>query len=358
MARVNRTTGFFLVLGVAVLIVSVTGVNMIMRDNGSNAAAAKTEEDHTQVVLDVVCTGKADVPAGLQMPLPGAPGRVMDLYVREGEDIKANQPILKVNDTEAQAKFTEARYKLNEAKSAREDLALQIKRRKATLDELARQVELAKKTWTFAYQVRKETQDLVQANAAPKLQLTQAVAKEEEAHGQYENAAKGLEDFKANDPIPTKTTQVERAVQLAEDNLHAAERIVEEHILRAPKDGAIAQLNVQVGEAIGTSNRTPPVLFRPKGELIVRAEVDQAHIDQVKVGMPVTLTNSGGPGSLKWKGTVERISDIIGTRRMVILEPGQLNDVRTCECIIHVEADPDHPLRLGQVMIVRIHPGK
>ena len=169
---------------------------------------------------------------------------------------------------------------------------------------------------------------------------------------------KRLEDFKANDPIPTRTLQLDRAVHLAEENLAAAEKIVGEHVLRAPKDGTVAQLNVQVGEAMGPTNRTPPVLFRPTGDLIVRAEVDQAHIDQVKVGMPVTLTNSGGPGSLQWKGTVERISDIIGPRRLIVFEPGQYNDARTCECIIHVETDANHPLRLGQVMIVRIHPGK
>jgi multidrug resistance efflux pump len=358
MARVNRTTGFFLLLGVAVLIVSVTGVNMIMHDSSSGASSTAPEDDHKQVVYDVVCTGKADVPAGLLTLGPGAPGRVVEVFVHEGEDVRANQLILRVNDTEAQAKLTEARYKWNEAKASREDLTLAKNERKAALDELGRQVELAKKVWTFAYQVRKETQELVQAKAATPLQMTQATAKEEEAHGLYDSACKRLEDFKTNDPIPNRIRQAERAVQMAEDSLGAAEKIVELHFLRAPKDGFIAQLNIQVGEAIGPNNRMPPVLFRPKGDLIVRAEVDQAHIDRVRVGMPVTLTNSGGPGSLQWKGTVERISDIIGPRRLVVFEPGQYSDVHTCECIIHVEADPNHPLRLGQVMIVRIHPGK
>ncbi|HEV3144059.1 MAG TPA: HlyD family efflux transporter periplasmic adaptor subunit [Gemmataceae bacterium] len=357
MARVNRTTGFFLILGVAVLIVSVTGVNIIMRDTGSGGGAP-ADDKATSVVPDVVCTGKVDVPAGLLLLGPGVPGRVVDLYVREGEEVTANQKILKVNDTEAQAKLAEARYKLNEAKSAREDLKLASNERKAALDELSRKVQMAYNSWGYASQFRQQTQELKMQKLAKDTDLTLAQAKEDEARSQYESVKKALEDFKANDPIPTKTQQAERAVKVAEDTLRAAEKIVEEHILLAPKDGSIAQLNVQVGEAIGPNSPTPPVRFRPKGDLIVRAEVDQAHIDRVKVGMPVALTNSGGPGSLQWKGTVERISDIIGPRRQRILEPGQYNDVRTCECIIRVDSDSDHPLRLGQVMVVRIHPGK
>src|SRR5579864_7215404 len=358
MARVNRTTGFFLILGVAVLIVSVTGVNMIMQNSASSAASKSPEDDRTPVVLDVVCTGKVDVPAGLEMPVPGAPGRVVELCVHEGEDVKANQLILRVNDTEAQAKLTLARNQLNDAKAAVDDLKLAANERKAAQNQLERKKDLAGSQWSSAAKILQQTQDLKKARAAKDIDLTMAIAKEDEARRLYDSACKALDDFKANDPIPGKTKQVERNIQTAEDNLRAAEKMVEMHVLRARKDGTIVQLNVQEGEAIGPNNRIAPVLFRPKGDLIVRAEVDQSHIDHVRVGMPVTLTNSGGPGSLQWKGTVERISDIIGPRRLIVFEPGQYNDVRTCECIIHVEADPNHPLRLGQVMIVRIHPGK
>jgi multidrug resistance efflux pump len=358
MARVNRTTGFFLILGVAVLIVSVTGVNMIMQNSANSAVSSSPEDDRTPVVFDVVCTGKVDVPAGLEMPVPGMPGRVVELYVHDGEDVKANQLILRVNDTEAQAKLTLARNQLNEARGAADDLKLAASERKAALEELQRKMEMGYRAYSYAAKYREQTQDFKKDGLAKVTDLTMALAKEDEARSLYESARKALDDFKANDPLPAKTKQAERAIQTAEDNLRAAEKMIEEHVLRARKDGTIAQLNVQVGEAIGPSNRMPPVLFRPKGDLIVRAEVDQSHIDRVKVGMPVTLTNSGGPGSLQWKGTVERISDIIGPRRLIVFEPGQYNDVRTCECIIHVETDPNHALRLGQVMIVRIHPGK
>jgi multidrug resistance efflux pump len=358
MARVNRTTGFFLILGVGVLIVSVTGVNMIMQNSGNSAASTGPVDDRTPVVLDVVCTGKADVPAGLEMPVPGMPGRVAELFVHEGEDVTANQLILRVNDTEAQAKLKLARNQLNDAKASAEDLKLVASERKAAQEQLEKKMDMTYSSWGYAAKFRELTQRQKEAQVAKDTDLLLAQSKEDEAKRLYDGARKALDDFKANDPMPAKTKQAERAIQTAEDNLRAAEKLVEEHVLRARTDGTIAQLNVQIGEAIGSNNRTPPVLFRPRGDLIVRAEVDQAHIDRVKVGMPVTLTNSGGPGSLQWKGTVERISDIIGPRRLITFEPGQYNDVHTCECIVHVEADPNHPLRLGQVMIVRIHPGK
>ena len=177
MARVNRTTGFFLILGVAALIVSVTGVNMIMQNSGSSASASP-DDDRRPVVLDVVCTGKADVPAGLLTLTPIVPGLVVELDVREGEDVKANQKLLRVNDTEAQAKLAQARFQLNEAKSARENLKLTINERKATLEDLGRQVDAAKKAWTYAYQARVQTEELVKVSTTS-LQVTQAKAKED-----------------------------------------------------------------------------------------------------------------------------------------------------------------------------------
>src|SRR5579864_3620561 len=191
MARVNRTTGFFLILGVAVLIVSVTGVNMIMQNSASSAASKSPEDDRTPVVLDVVCTGKVDVPAGLEMPVPGAPGRVVELCVHEGEDVK-----------------------------------LAANERKAAQNQLERKKDLAGSQWSSAAKILQQTQDLKKAGAAKDIDLTMAIAKEDEARRLYDSACKALDDFKANDPIPGKTKQVERNIQTAEDNLRAAEKMV------------------------------------------------------------------------------------------------------------------------------------
>jgi hypothetical protein len=51
---------------------------------------------------------------------------------------------------------------------------------------------------------------------------------------------------------------------------------------------------------------------------------------------------------------VARVSEWFARRRSVLLEPGQVNDVRTLECIVAFD-DPDPPiLRIGQRMRITI----
>jgi multidrug resistance efflux pump len=356
MARVNRTTGVFLILGVVVLIISVAGTHFITRDVSPSAAAATEDELLNPVIPDIYGTGKVDLAGGLVMPVPGVPGRVTDIFVKEGEDVVAGQKILKVNDTEARFKIQQAQGQLNQAKSAQEELNIAIAARKAELEDKEKQVEMAKSAWAVAAKIRQQTYDMRRENLVKDLDLTQAQFKEDEAHNTYDRLVKALEAFKRNDPMPAKTLQAERAVKLAEEAWRAAEQFAEEHILHAPKDGAILQLNVKVGEAIGQGSLRPPVLFRPQGELIVRAEIDQNRMDQLKLGLSVTLTNRGDSSSHQWHGTVEKVGDIIGQRKQMAAEPDTFSDAHNCECIIRVDADPKHPLRLGQSMNIRIHP--
>jgi hypothetical protein len=54
-----------------------------------------------------------------------------------------------------------------------------------------------------------------------------------------------------------------------------------------------------------------------------------------------------------WTGTVLRLGNWVARKRSVLFDPGEVNDVRTLECIIALDKKPEG-LLLGQRMRVRI----
>jgi HlyD family secretion protein len=92
--------------------------------------------------------------------------------------------------------------------------------------------------------------------------------------------------------------------------------------------------------------RMMPLVFCPKTERIIRAEVEQEFAGGLRVGQTATITDDATGGG-DWTGTVKRIGDWYTHRRSILLEPMQFNDVRTLEVIITVTPG-GKPLRIGQ----------
>ena len=122
--------------------------------------------------------------------------------------------------------------------------------------------------------------------------------------------------------------------------------------MKAPFDGRVIALNIRVGEQFGPSlfpGSQPPIVFCPEGELIARVEVDQERAYLVKPGQTVTLHDKSPSRKQQLTGTVERVARILRPRRGSAFEPDQMNDTRTCECIIRIKPDPFRFL-IGQQM--------
>src|SRR5260370_26201422 len=104
MARVNRPTGVFLVLGVVVLIVSVSAA-WFMESQGQRPTQALTEPSDEK--LDVIGRGLVDVRSRLSHPSPSphALGVVAAVEVKEGQRVSKDQVLLRLDDTTARSEL-------------------------------------------------------------------------------------------------------------------------------------------------------------------------------------------------------------------------------------------------------------
>src|SRR5262249_9425174 len=127
---------------------------------------------------------------------------------------------------------------------------------------------------------------------------------------------------------------------------------LEQCTIKAPTAGTVLRVLVNPGEMLGTARRDPAVQFCPKGQRLVRAEVEQEFAASVSLGQAAAVQADSKAGTT-WSVQVIRRADWYTEGRSIIQEPRQINDVRTRECLIAL--DPGQPqLRIGERVRVSI----
>jgi multidrug resistance efflux pump len=163
-----------------------------------------------------------------------------------------------------------------------------------------------------------------------------------------------LEELKAAEMnLKLKVKAAETRRTMAEIARRQAEKAVRDSILLAPTSGVVLRVQTSRGESVVPSGIQPPIIFRPDSPLVVRAELEQEFLGRVRRGMKATIRDDARANSPTWTGTVLRVGNWVARKRTVVLDPGEVNDVRTVECVIALDGSPEG-LLVGQRMRVRI----
>jgi multidrug resistance efflux pump len=361
MARVNRTTGVFLVLGVVILIMSVSaawyvggGQGRYVESQGQSPNQTTTEPADEK--LDVIGRGVVDVRSRLSHPSPLVPGRVATVEVTEGQRVSEGAVLLRVDDRLARSELKKlkgalelARFDINKAMATISEHQLKI-----ALQEYA--VSGAVDEWQKAKQAYDKVKKLQAGVGGKEQEVKIAELTVNQAYTKWDAEKKTLETLKAN--IPNYMLDAaNRQVQALEDQAKEADKALENYIVRAPKRGRVFRLNVSAGDhfAMPAPNQEPRITFCPDDELIVRAEINQESAQRVQGGEQVEITLHG-PGSGKsYTGRVDYVSPWVTRPRSAVYEPDQINDARFRECLIRFDTQPDEKeLVVGTRLRVRI----
>jgi len=141
------------------------------------------------------------------------------------------------------------------------------------------------------------------------------------------------------------------AVDVARQKLRAAQWTLERQQVRAPIDGEVVGLEVQVGNAVAA--QTELLRLLPKRRLIVRAEVNEAYVAALKQGMQAEIVMEATPGSAPIPARLERIGSVFQLMAPSD-DPQERISRRGVECLLSLD-NPDK-LRVGQRVLVRFLP--
>jgi multidrug resistance efflux pump len=346
MANGRRSPGIFTVLAVLLLVGPLGFAGWyFFRPKPDDTPPVRGED------LDVVCTGRVDAPKTVTSLEPAQAGRVVEVCVEEGAEVSQDAPILKLDDAMARVRLRQAEAAVTGAKVDRDRAKLdaarlpdQLKAREAVVNAAGEQVTMAKKT----LEARRA------ASAVQKIGEVEAGAIEAQIR-QLEQL-KTAEDLQLTD-LKKLNPQLlvdaaEARVSAAEADRDLAQRAVDECVIRAPGPGRLLRLHASKGGVLLPGGFLPNVVFAPAGKLVVRAEVDQEFLGKVKVGQAADIEDDSRLDTPTWTGRVRSIARWVAQKRSFILDPGEVNDVRTVECV--VELDSETGLVIGQRMRVRI----
>src|ERR1700722_5980263 len=99
----RRIPGLGAIIAIALLILPIVAVTWwLNRSKGDNAAQVSLAD------IDVVCLGRVDGRKPVVHLEPTTPGTVFELFVTEGDTVKANQQLLKLNDESLTLRVEEA----------------------------------------------------------------------------------------------------------------------------------------------------------------------------------------------------------------------------------------------------------
>jgi len=252
--------------------------------------------------------GVVDIPGGLLRVTSPRDGIVASLLVREGDQVKTGD-VMAMLDSDQES--LSAKIASEEALQAEEQHnLLQMK-----LKNSARQADRVKRA--------------AAGNAVSDQALDEALTARDNLTGELKVAASVLAAAKMRRDI--------------------AAREVEIRTIRAPVDGFIIRQGIKVGEFAAASGATEMFTILPEGQKIVRAEIPEQFLDNVKPGVPVEVLAEDRNGQA-YQGRISRISPVLMQSTGM---PGERNDIRTATSIVMVSRDA--PFRVGQRVIIRVY---
>jgi HlyD family secretion protein len=302
----NNTTFYRLptVLGAGLLLIGAIGFLSVCSET---AQAAPPSEKTSRLAY---ARGRVDIEGGLIRLASSNDGLIRSVHVEEGDRVRAGQVLAVIDDRQARLALAVSTGSLAEARAAVQTL----------------QVRLA-----AAAREADRVRPLAAAEATPRREADQAA------------------DLVAQ--LQAELNAAQAAVVTAEARVKADEYQVDQRSIRAPLDGRIVRRTARPGDGVSTLNVTPLFVFAPDTPRIVRADLDERFVDQVKVGQAaeVVIENDG---ARTLPARVLRIGEVFGIKTPTG-EPGERVDLRVVECVLSIE---DQTVRLGQRVIVRIQP--
>lgn len=275
-------------------------------------ACSDSRAEHVAPPLDYVAIarGEVDVSGGLLPVFPRQSGVVSALAVAPGQSVQRGAVLLRLKDDAARLAVEAAQAQLKQAQA-------ETKVEEVRLPALQRD----QRRWAAA----------AKAGAAEQAQA--------------DKARDAVAQLQARLAVARAT------VALARQRLKQASAVRSQLTIRAPVDGSVVDIHVQIGSRVMANGDQPMLTLLPHRPLIVRAEVNEPFVHRLHVGMSAFLTLDAQPNAKPIPATLTRVGQVLRVARLGVDPASQQR--RVVDCILSLNADPN--LLIGQHVMVKFH---
>jgi HlyD family secretion protein len=308
---VSRTVK--IVISVVVLVVILGAAGYFISKSAGSGPVIKTAKA-TRTSLNVTVSASGKVSAGDRADVyPPTAGSLAVVYVKDGQTVKAGQRLAKLDTAPLVALVKQATAALEQAESG---LATIRQQTPTCLDERAAQaaVTAAKAQYDEAKSVYDYLKSVPVSNPAS---VTAASIAVKQARAGVLSAEAGLKKVRNGRDVDEQRQAANAAVASAQAGLDVAQANLDNATMVAPIDGTVFLNPVGAAgsdgkaplpsEGTGVSLAMAPFSVVRLGTSTFTAEVDEADIDRVKLGMSANVTLDAFPGET-FKTTVVHIN--------------------------------------------------
>ena len=312
-------------------------------------------------------TDNAYVQGNVIQITPQVGGTVMAIMADDTDFVKAGQPLVKLDPSDAKVALDQAEANL--AQAVRQVRTLYAANGSLSAQVALRQADIGR----YQSDVARATDDL---NRRQQLVGNGAVSKEELSHAQTQlatarsaltSAQAGVvaakEQLSGNQAM-TEGTSVEQhpSVQAAAAKVREAWLAAKRASLPAPVDGYVAKRTVQLGQRVAAG--TPLMSIIPLKQVWVDANFKEVQLRKIRLGQPVKLTADIYGKKVEYDGKVAGLG--AGTGAAFALLPAQNatgNWIKVVQRVpVRIELDPrqvaTNPLRVGLSMDAEVDVSK
>ncbi|HEY6344189.1 MAG TPA: efflux RND transporter periplasmic adaptor subunit [Bryobacteraceae bacterium] len=224
-------------------------------------------------------------------------GAVEEIRVQRGQYVKADAPLVELDNSEARAERAAAQSRIEQIKAELETLskggrATDLSDISSGLDRAHLDLETAQKDYDALTRLEKQ-------QAATPLEVAAARERVDRARIQIQS----FEDKKAALVAPPDRASAQARLQDAQAALRLAEDHIRQSEIRAPIEGFVYQFDLKRGAYL---NAGDPVASIGRLERVnVKVYVDEPDLGRVAKGMQVSITWDALPGRV-WMGAVDK----------------------------------------------------
>lgn len=240
-------------------------------------------------------TNDAYVQADAVTVAPKVSGYVDQVFVIENQDVKAGQPLVRIDPRDYRAQAQQFQAQIDVARANASGVQAQLGEQEAAIARAEADVAAARADAAFARSEVQRYQPLAESGAETRErfaqlrnQATQADAKLSAAQAALTSARRRVGTLKA------QAQQAQAQGEAARAQLSAANTDVEATIVRASVNGRVGDKTVRQGQFVQAGTRMMSVV--PTRDLYIEANFKETQLGLMRPGQPVKVEVDALPG--------------------------------------------------------------
>ena len=262
------------------------------------------------------------------------------VHVKVGDEVKKDQPLIKLRTREMEAERSVAAASVEEAQAQ-----IQVAEQQAKMAEAAVKIAEAELA---------QSQRLL--DFATQLKDSRVISEEERTQRAMTVATHEARLLSAKAGVAAAVSQVTsaKAAHLsAQAKLEVMDVDLDRSVIKAPMDATVLQVRVRAGEHVSAPSSTAWLTLGQTHPLHVRADVDEHEAWRVKPGARAEAQVRGNP-SLKTRLTFVRFEPMVIPKKSLTGDATERVDTRVLQVIYRIDDTSKSPLFVGQQMDVFI----